>query len=76
MVASPIGKPLLVDLATKERRRLSYARICVELNVDNIMPAEVTVNLRGEEFIVTVTYEWKRKKCNLCRSFGHSQNTL
>ena len=75
VVASAIGKPLLVDLATKERRRLSYARICVELNVDNIMPAEVTVNLRGEEFIVTVTYEWKPKKCNLCRSFGHSQNT-
>ncbi|XP_031740405.1 uncharacterized protein LOC116403411 [Cucumis sativus] len=75
VVASAIGKPLLVDLATKERRRLSYARICVELNVDNIMPAEVTVNLRGEEFIVTVTYEWKPKKCNLCRSFGHLQNT-
>ena len=75
VVASAIGKPLSVDLATKERRRLSYARICVELNVDNIMPAEVTVNLRGEEFIVTVTYEWKPKKCNLCRSFGHSQNT-
>ena len=75
IVASAIGKPLSFDLATKERRRLSYACICVELNVDNTMPAEITVNRRGEEFIVTVTYEWKPRKCNLCRSFGHSQST-
>ena len=72
VVASAIGKPLLVDLATKERRRLSYARICVELNVDSTMPVEITVSLRGEEFIVNVTYEWKSRKFNLCRSFGHS----
>ena len=71
IVASAIGKPLSFDLATKERRRLSHARICMELNVDNTMPAEITVNLGGEEFIVNVTYEWKRRKCNLCRSFGH-----
>ena len=72
VVASAIGKPLSFDLATKERRRLSYARICVELNVDSTMPAEITVSLRGEEFIVNVTYEWKSRKFNLCRSFGHS----
>ena len=75
VVASAIGKPLSVDLATKERCRLSYARICVELNVDSTMPIEITVNLRGEEFIVPVTYEWKPRKCNLCHSFGHSQST-
>ena len=74
-VASAIGKPLSFDLATKERRRLSYACICVELNVDSTMPTEITVNLRGEELIVTVTYEWKQRKCNKCRSFGHSQST-
>ena len=44
VVASAIGKPLSFDLATKERR-LSYARICVELNVESTMPAEITVNL-------------------------------
>ena len=24
---------------------------------------------------MTVTYEWKPKKCNLCHSFGHSNGT-
>ena len=74
-VASVIGKPLSFDLATKERHRLSYACICVELYVDSTMPTERTVNLRGEEFIVTVSYEWKSRKCNMCRSFGHLQST-
>lgn len=72
VVASVIGKPLTLDLATKERRRLSYARVCVELNVDSPMRADIIVNLRGEDFIVTINYEWKPQKCNLCRSFGHS----
>ena len=44
VVAIAIRKPLSFDLATKERR-LSYARICVELNVESTMSAEITVNL-------------------------------
>ena len=69
IVASAIVKPLSLDLATKERRQLSYARICVEMNVNNHMSADIMVNLRGEEFIVNGMYEWKSRKCNLCRSF-------
>ena len=75
VVASAIGKPLSLDLATKLRWRFSYARICVEMNVDNTMPADITVNLRGEEFTINVTYKWKPRKCNLCHSFGHSSST-
>lgn len=36
------------------------------------MPAKITVNLRGADFIVTINYEWKPRKCILCRAFGHS----
>ncbi|KAA0047412.1 putative non-LTR retroelement reverse transcriptase [Cucumis melo var. makuwa] len=72
VVASVVGKPLTLDLATKERRRLSYARVCVELDVDSHMPAEITVNLRGVDFIVLVNYKLKPRKCNLCWAFGHS----
>ncbi|TYK23423.1 DUF4283 domain-containing protein [Cucumis melo var. makuwa] len=42
VVASAVGKPITLDLAIKERRRLSYARICVELDVDSHMPAKIT----------------------------------
>ena len=68
VVASAIRKPLSFDLATN-------ARICVKLSMDSTMPSKITVNLRGEEFIVNITYEWKSRKCNLCQSFGHSNGT-
>ena len=45
VVASAIEKPLIFYLATKERHCLSYAHICVELNVESTMSAEITVNL-------------------------------
>ena len=71
VVASAIGKHLSLDLATKERRKLSFVRVCVELNVESPMLVEVTVNLRRVDFIVTVNYEWKPRKCNLYRAFRH-----
>ncbi|TYK28312.1 uncharacterized protein E5676_scaffold600G001370 [Cucumis melo var. makuwa] len=72
VVASDVGKPLTLDLATKERCRLSYARVCIELDVNSHMPAEITVSLKGVDFIVSVNYEWKPRKCNLCCAFEHS----
>ncbi|TYK26642.1 uncharacterized protein E5676_scaffold313G002880 [Cucumis melo var. makuwa] len=53
VVASAVGKPISLDLATKEHRRLSYARVCVELKGKSNMPAEITVSLRGVEFNVS-----------------------
>ncbi|CAB4273457.1 unnamed protein product [Prunus armeniaca] len=43
-VPSVVGKPLYVDSLTKSKRRLSYARICVELDAtDELID---TFNLR------------------------------
>ncbi|XP_050938810.1 uncharacterized protein LOC127148657 [Cucumis melo] len=72
VVASAVGKPISLDLTTKERRRLSYARVCVELEGGSNMPAGITVSLRGVDFNVSINYEWKPRKCNLCCAFGHS----
>lgn len=36
------------------------------------MPTEITVSLKGVDFIVPVTYEWKPRRCGSCHSFGHS----
>ncbi|KAL4018315.1 hypothetical protein IC575_021906 [Cucumis melo] len=72
IVASVVGKPITLDLATKEHSRLSYARVCVKLEGEFNMRAEITVNLRGVDFNVSVNYEWKPQKCNLCCAIGHS----
>ncbi|KAA0065355.1 F17F8.5 [Cucumis melo var. makuwa] len=62
VVASAVGKPLTLDLATKERHRLSYARVCIKLDVGSPKPVEITVSLRGVDFIVSANYEWKPQK--------------
>ena len=36
------------------------------------MPTEITVKIKGVDYLVMVYYEWKPRKCNLCRAFGHS----
>ncbi|KAA0032962.1 uncharacterized protein E6C27_scaffold269G00410 [Cucumis melo var. makuwa] len=41
VVASAVG-PISLDLVTKERRKLSYACVCVDLGVDSHMLAEIT----------------------------------
>lgn len=52
IVASVVGKPITLDLATKEKRRLSYARVYVELDVDSPMLAEITVNHASVIYVV------------------------
>lgn len=64
--------PISLDLVTKERRKLSYACVCVDLGVDSHMLAEITVSLRGVDFIITLIYGWKPGICNVCRAFRHS----
>ena len=43
-IASAVGKPLYADTMTISCMRLSFARICVEVDVD---------------FVVMVKYHWK-----------------
>lgn len=40
-VASAIGNPLFADSMTENCSRLSYARICVEVDVDAQLPSKV-----------------------------------
>ncbi|KAA0037609.1 kinesin-13A-like [Cucumis melo var. makuwa] len=64
VVASLVGKPITLDLATKEQCRLSYAHVCVELDVDSCMHAKITVNLRGVDFIVSLEESEIRSSTN------------
>lgn len=41
-IASAVGVPLCADAAIESGKRLSYARICVEISVVNVLPNNVT----------------------------------
>ncbi|PKI39155.1 hypothetical protein CRG98_040456 [Punica granatum] len=74
-IASAIGKPLYMDRATAIRSRLDYAKVCVEVEVENEIPQFLSVDL-GNGYIVEVLVDipWMPDKCDRCKVFGHRCN--
>lgn len=72
-IASVIGIPLYANRFTKTTQRLSYARICVEVEVGAEFVDSVDVMYTdGTEVIVGVKYPWRLARCLDCHVFGHS----
>lgn len=73
-VASAIGRPLYADSVTKRCTRLSYARVCVEIEVGAYLPSSFWLRLdNGKDVEITVKYPWKPLQCLDCKVFGHNE---
>lgn len=70
-IASSIGKPIHVDEATAGRKRLDFARVCVEISAKDELPEEIVVRANGETAAIRVEYQWLPPKCPECKVFGH-----
>lgn len=44
-IASAIGRPLYMDKATKERRRISYARVSIKICPNDELPKTIDVDI-------------------------------
>ncbi|XP_058202838.1 uncharacterized protein LOC131317296 [Rhododendron vialii] len=73
-IASAIGIPLHADALTESCQRLSYARLCVEVEVRSVLPEMVDVEYCGLFATVGVKYPWRPVKCLECHLFGHSED--
>ncbi|KAG5544422.1 hypothetical protein RHGRI_016994 [Rhododendron griersonianum] len=73
-IASAIGIPLYADALTESCERLSYARLCVEVEVGSVLPETVDVEYCGLTATVGVKYPWRPVKCLECHVFGHSDD--
>ncbi|KAK2661863.1 hypothetical protein Ddye_000437 [Dipteronia dyeriana] len=81
-IASAVGKPLYVDSLTESMKRISFARVCIEIDAtcdlvdsfDLFMGDDMYPN-EGEKVEILVEYQWKPKICTECKSFGHSDVT-
>ncbi|KAK1278884.1 hypothetical protein QJS04_geneDACA024773 [Acorus gramineus] len=74
-IASAIGVPLYRDAATKQGTRVSFARVCVEVEAGTILPDSILVNSPTggcQEF--QVIYDWKPQACSFCHTFGHDDS--
>jgi hypothetical protein len=72
-VASGIGKPLYADKVTEEQKRLGFARVLIEIDVQSDCPKELTIcRSNGATITVGVEYPWLPPKCSTCGNFGHA----
>ncbi|XP_062118721.1 uncharacterized protein LOC133832388 [Humulus lupulus] len=71
-IVRQIGKPIREDTATKNRDRLQFARVMVEVNVSQAFPSTISfVNEKTEVIRLDVVYEWKPTCCSVCKGMGH-----
>nr|XP_025653421.1 uncharacterized protein LOC112749379 [Arachis hypogaea] len=66
-IASAIGVPIKVDLATKLAERGRYARVCVQINLG--LPVIKHIIVEGVTHVVE--YESLNLICNSCAHYGH-----
>ena len=76
-IASAIGKPIYVDCMTAACRRISYARICIEVSAEDELlktleiGSDDTTYGEPEKVSLKVEYPWTPVRCAHCKKFGH-----
>ncbi|XP_074267127.1 uncharacterized protein LOC141590433 [Silene latifolia] len=71
-ISSLVGKYVKSDQATEERTRLGFARVMVEMMVDQKLPEKVSfMDENGRVVQIEVEYEWRPEKCLKCQGMGH-----
>ena len=77
-IASVIGKPLYVHNMTASCRRISFARLCIEVSAEFDLIKEFDIEYidpsSGEQTLISlkVEYQWSPIRCAKCKKFGHN----
>ncbi|KAM6545981.1 hypothetical protein CsatB_026717 [Cannabis sativa] len=72
-IVGQMGKPIMVDNVTKERERLNFPRVLIEVQMDQDLPAFLEFeNEFGSITSVGIKYEWKPISCSHCSGIGHA----
>ncbi|XP_043688004.1 uncharacterized protein LOC122639252 [Telopea speciosissima] len=71
-LGSVLGKPLFSDVRTRRKDCLAYARLCVEVSAQDVLPTFITVR-EGDDysFEQEIHYDWKLPQCSVCKMFGY-----
>ncbi|XP_055825039.1 uncharacterized protein LOC129893512 [Solanum dulcamara] len=77
-IATAVGKPLMVYLATANKTRPSCARIKVEVDLLATLPKRINIAEEDESGIikskwVRINYDYLPKYCKHCRLQGHEE---
>ena len=69
-IASYIGNPFCLDETTATQRILSYDRVLANLDVSNLLPYSISVDLEADAK-VEVELQYENIPCSKCLSAGH-----
>ena len=58
---------------TQDRKVISYARICVEVDLNNLLPDSMEIFLGPSSWIQQLDYETLPFRCRIFREYGHLQ---
>uniref|UniRef100_A0A803QHA8 DUF4283 domain-containing protein n=1 Tax=Cannabis sativa TaxID=3483 RepID=A0A803QHA8_CANSA len=71
-IIGQIGDPIMVDAVTKERDKLSYPRVLIEVSIHQEFPHTIYFeNEHGVNVPVAISFEWKPILCKNCKGMGH-----
>lgn len=65
-----------IDNATRNKDRMQFARVLVEMDVNHGFPDMISFTSEDEELInIKVEYDWKPQVCTKCKLLGHLVNS-
>lgn len=73
-IAGLVGRAVKMDMATKSKDRLSYARVMVEVPMKQQLPGTISFyNEHGKIVEQKLEYEWLPVVCKKCSGVGHNE---
>lgn len=73
VIGNMIGKPISTDHITFEVEKISYARMLVEVNLEEVKRKEIMLESYNRTIYKhKVEFEWIPWMCSNCNVFGHS----
>ncbi|KAF7145366.1 hypothetical protein RHSIM_Rhsim04G0160400 [Rhododendron simsii] len=73
LIKEQLQSPLYCDKVTAKCKRMNFAKVCVEVNLDSSFPESFDLICpNGDSVIVNIKYPWHPLKCLRCKVFGHS----
>ena len=75
LIARMLGSVVRTDNATKNKDRMQFARVLVELSIDGEFYDTISFTNEDDELMtITVEYDWKPSKCSKCKQKGHVED--
>jgi hypothetical protein len=66
-----LGKPVGAATQTQDRKVISYARICVEVDLTNPLPDSMEIRMGSSSWVQQLDYETLPFRCRICHEYGH-----